>query len=124
MGEHREITTKVLWLGEDIAAGTTVTTKSLDLGGYAQSGFFSIHYHVTGTGTLALSFRLSNDGVNFVDSTNGYKITTGLTAASGAAADGKDLISFAPTPAARMKINAFETGGVNAVGVTVYLAVQ
>lgn len=124
MAIHRDITVKQLWSAATVAAGTTLTSASIDLGGLAQSGFFSVHYTITGAGTVAMSCKLSNDGTNFVDSTDGYKIKTGQTVTSGHAADGKDLVSFAPSPVARMKVCVFETGGVSAAVVTVWLAMQ
>lgn len=128
MGAHREVTVKRIWTElELVAAGTTVTSDPIDLSTFAQSGYFTLQYYVQGAGaSVNMTFKLCNDGVNYVDSTEGYKIVTGTTALhddSGNARDGRDIIRFMPTVAPLMKLCAWETQSVGA-SLTLSLALQ
>lgn len=128
MGAHREVTPIRIWTSQVLnAAGTTVTSTAIDLGTFAQSGYFTMQYYMQGAGaSVCMTYKLSNDGTNYVDSTEGYKIATGTTALhddSGNARDGRDIIRFTPTIAPLMKLCAWETQSAGAT-LTVVLALQ
>lgn len=125
----RDITVYTIMNAEALAAGTTKTSDSIDLGASAVQGYFSIQYEIEGAGsTVCAAYKVSNDGLTFVQSTEGYAITaaTGTTAytnKTGPAANGKDLIAFTPPPCARIQILLWNVSPTGAT-VTAKLAVM
>ncbi len=124
MGTHREIEVIRLFTNETIAAGTTVTSHIIDLGDYAQGGDLSFQYHITGSGTVYVYYKVGNIDEQLVYSTGGYEILAAGTSVSGTSLDGWDLLVFTPDFCRFMQIVAFESGGASGVTLTSYLAVQ
>jgi len=129
MSGYRDIHVHQLWLATTIPAGTTVTSNAIDLGTYGQNYDFSIQVAISGAGTsVCMGYLLSNDGINFVRSTNSNNIVAGSTAfhdKCGVNKNGKDLVRFTPVPLARfMKIEAWESLGASDATLTAYLATQ
>jgi len=124
----REITVKNLFTDKWIAAGTTVTSDPVDIGGLAANGYVSLQVYIEGTGTsICAAYTLSNDGTNYVYASGGSTIKAGTNAfhhACGTARDGRDLVSFSPTMAARMKVVMWESVGSTGSTVTAKLAIN
>ena len=124
----REITVKNLFTDQWIAAGTTVTSDPCDIGGLAANGYVSLQIYVEGSGTsICAGYLLSNDGMNYVRASGGTTIKAGTNAfhhACGTARNGRDIVSFTPTMAARMKIELWESVGSTGSTVTAKLAIH
>jgi len=102
-----------------IGASSVARSILLDLQAYAKEGFFSLQIELTGTGTAKFEYENSNDGETFITQSAAVdQIVTGFTNSSGPGSDGKDLISFEPEPAKKMRIVCTETGGANSVTIT------
>ena len=113
-----------LFTKEVVIAGASAESEVIDLKAYAQEGYFSVQLAVTGDGTLKVEYELSNTGFDFVtQSASGDIIISGFTKLSGPGSDGKDIISFEPEPALRMRIKLTETGGADSVTVSTDLIV-
>lgn len=123
MGAHREIEVKRLFNAATVT-GTTVYSDIIDLGTYAQGGTFSIQYYAaTAAVSTSMSYLLSNDGTNFVQSTEGHSIFTGVYLSSGFAADGRDIITFTPSMARFMKLAVWLSAGATST-LTIDFAIQ
>lgn len=122
----REITVIKLFDAQSIAASGNSSNpgNGIDLQRFAQNGFFSVQYLITGTGTAKIEYNLSNDGATYIEPTSATDIGSSLTATTGPGSDGKDILSFSPELARFMKIKVTETGGAQAVVVTLWLAIQ
>ena len=131
MSTYRDITVIDLFSSADypngrvIAAGTTVTTGAFDIGAHAAGGLFSLQIYVQGSGTsIFAGYLLSNDGHNWIESTEGNTINaTGFHHMCGRDANGRDIVTFEPPMAARMKIELWETVGAAGSTVTGKLAI-
>ncbi len=87
-------------------------------------GFFSLQIELTGSGTAKFEYSISNDGETFItQSAVADQIVSGFTATSGPGSDGKDLISFEPELAKKMRIKCTETGTADSVTITVTIAI-
>ena len=126
MRGNAPIYTERLFTSQSISASANATSNPLDLRNIATNGFFSVQYTLTGTGTAKIEYNLSNEDAmtNLLEPTSAADIASGLTATSGPGADGKDVVSFAPELARWLRIKVTETGGANAVVMTLDLAVQ
>ena len=113
-----------LFTTEAISASGSATSMNIDLNQPQPAGYFSVYVELTGTGTGQVTYELSNDGTNYLTPSSAADIVTAHTAASGPGSDGKDIYSFTPELGAYMRIKVTETGGANAIAVTVVLAVQ
>ena len=124
----REITVKNLFTSEWIAAGTTVTSDPIDIGGLAANGYVSLQVVIEGSGTsICAGYLLSNDGADYVRASGGATIKAGTNAfhhACGTARNGHDLVSFTPTMAARMKVEMWESVGSTGSTITAKLAIH
>jgi len=120
---QRDIEVKKLFNAATIT-GTTVYSEIIDIGTYGHGGTFSVQYYIDTAGvSLSLIYLLSNDGINFVQSTDGSAIKTGLTNISGQAANGRDLVVFTPTMGRFMKLAAWLSAGTT-TSLTLDFAVQ
>lgn len=105
-----------------ITASGVAKSVPLDLQAYAKEGFFSLQIELTGTGTTKFEYEISNDGETYIAQiATADQIVSGFTATSGPGSDGKDIISFEPEPAKRMRIVCTEIGTSNSVVVTATL---
>ena len=121
---YRDITVHSLFTDYYLATGVTITSAPVDLGAAAANGFFSLQVHIQGSGTsVVAAYLLSNDGFNYVHSTNGDTISTSFHHMCGIAKDGRDLISFSPTMAARMKLQFWLSTGTGST-ITAKLAIM
>ena len=112
------IITNATFVARTVTAGATIKSIAIDLGRqFKPDGFFSLQVTATGTGTVQITYELSNDGVTFVVPGTATDIVTAHTA-------GSDIYSFAPMMAKYIKIVLYESGGVNPIIVTATLAVQ
>ncbi|OEU68462.1 MAG: hypothetical protein BBJ57_07230 [Desulfobacterales bacterium PC51MH44] len=105
--------------GEVLIASGTADSEPIDLREIAQNFNFSVHYIITGTGTLKIEYLIcsTKDGT-YLD------IGTDIGATLGA---GSSILPFAadePVLAPWMKIRITEDGGANGVTVDVNLNVQ
>uniref|UniRef100_A0A6M3LHY7 Uncharacterized protein n=1 Tax=viral metagenome TaxID=1070528 RepID=A0A6M3LHY7_9ZZZZ len=129
MGAHQEITVKTLWAGVSVpAAGTTLTSDAIDMSSLSQGGYATLQYCVTGTSGASVycAYQLSNDGVNYVYSTEGYKVAVGADGwheDAGHGSDGRDLVRLSATLAAFMQVQVWEVNSVGA-NLTLALALQ
>jgi hypothetical protein len=122
----REITVIKLFDAQSIAASANASqpAEGIDLQRFAQNGFFSLQYLITGTGTCRIEYNLSNDGSTYIEPTSSTDIGSSLVATSGPGGDGKDILTFSPELARYLKIKVTETGGAQAVVVTIWIAMQ
>jgi len=119
---------KILLDKETITAASNKVTEIIDLDLDTIEGFFSVQLIVTGGGTAKIEYMNSNlatslDTDYVVQSAAADIIVSNFTATSGPGSDGKDVISFSPEPANRMKLKVTETGGVTAIAVTLIICV-
>lgn len=107
----------------EILASATKNSNIIDLRGLNLQGSFSLHYKITGAGTLSLLFLQSNDGdditkaTDFVLPSTGSEIGTGLTV-------GSDLLPINMEISDYLIIRATETGGASTATLTANLAAQ
>ena len=121
---YRDITVHNLFTDYYLASGTTITSAPIDLGAAAANGYFSLQVHIQGSGTSVVAdYSLSNDGSNYVQSTNGHTISTTFHHMCGLARNGRDLLSFTPTMAARMKVQFWLSTGTGST-ITAKLAIM
>ncbi len=123
-GDYTIATVPVL-VSRTVAANTSVTSRAYDLnsGAFQPQGYFSLHSTITGTGTLKITYELSNNyGVRDVTTTwvepaSASDIVTAQTV-------GDNFYSFTPELARAIRFVFEETGDANPVVVTATLAVQ
>lgn len=122
----REITVIKLFDAQTIAASGNASNpgNGIDLQRFAQSGFFSVQYLITGDGTAKIEYTLSHDGATYLEPSSASDIGSSLTKTTGPGADGKDILPFSPELARWMKIKVTETGTSQAIVVTLWLAIQ
>ena len=121
---YRDITVHNLFTDYYLASGTTITSAPVDLGANAANGYFSLQVHIEGSGTSVVAdYSLSNDGFNYVQATSGHTISTTFHHMCGLAANGRDLISFTPPMAARMKVQFWLSTGTGST-ITAKLAIM
>lgn len=113
-GIENKIEIYELFAAEALLASGTSTSGAVNL--HQRSGYFSIFFTITGTGAAKFEYLISHDNVTFVEPASASDIATGKTA-------GSDAVSFAPVLAPYIKIRVTETGGAQAIGVTLTLAV-
>jgi len=118
------VTTTRLLNAATIAANGSSTSASIDLRNIAQNGLFSIQLAVTGSGTAKVEYLCSNNNSVFIEPTSASDIVSGFTVGSGPGGDGKGFYSFEPEPCGFLKIKVTETGGSNAIAVTLDIAIQ
>ena len=118
------INTVLLFDAETIALSADSTSDAIDLNKYRPEGYFSLQVTLTGSGTAKIECLQSNNGDDYLVPSGGEDIVTAHTVASGPGADGKHIYRFYPKPVRYMKIKVTETGGANAIVVTIRLAVQ
>lgn len=119
------ILTRKLFDAEAILAGASATSSAVVIGNNRVNGVFGIQLEVTGDGTVTVEYALSINGVDYITSFGvGSEIVTGFTKTSGPDSNGKCMYSFAPMVATNIKIIVTETGGADAVAVSLWLAIQ
>ncbi|MDY6893813.1 MAG: hypothetical protein SVO01_00120 [Thermotogota bacterium] len=100
-------TDSVTWVGQTIAASGSLTSDAIDLNNYRLDGYFAIQFKFTGSGTIALTYTMSNNNSSFAapisDDGSSGTIVTGLTT-------GTYLYQFKPETFRYIKIVATETG--------------
>lgn len=105
-----------------ITASNAEESTSVKLHPYAANGFFSLQIGLTGNGTAKFEYEISNDDETYITQiATADQIVSGFIKTSGPGSDGKDIISFEPEPAEKMKIKCTETGGVDSVTITATL---
>lgn len=88
-------------------------------------GFFSLQIELTGDGTAKFEYAISNDGETYVTQTAAAdQIVSGFTKTSGPGGDGKDIITFEPEVARKLKIVCTETGTSDSVTVDATLLIR
>ena len=107
---------------QTIAAGGTYTSAAISLA--VDVGVYSLQYAVSGNGTAKFEYNLTNDYTTYLEPSTATDIATGIIKTSGPGADGKDIVSFSPLPAASIKIVVTETGATNTTTVSAWLATQ
>lgn len=98
--------------------------EGIDLQRFAQNGFFSVQYLITGDGTAKIEYNLSHDGATYIEPTGSTDIGSSLTKTTGPGSDGKDILTFSPELSRFLKIKVTETGGAQSIVVTLWLAIQ
>jgi hypothetical protein len=109
---------------EPVAANESLISEEINLMDLAQYGFFSLQLTVTGDGTAKVEYLCSNNDSDFIKPVGADDIVTGFTKTSGPGSNGKGFYSFYPEPCGWMKIRVTETGGDNAIAVTINIAIQ
>lgn len=111
-------TSEATWVGQTIAASGSLTSDSFDLNKYRPDGYFAVQLKYTGSGTIALTYTMSNNDSTFAAPDGGGSIVTSLSA-------GTHLYQFDPEPFRYIKIIATETGtSDDAVIVEAILSIQ
>jgi hypothetical protein len=118
------VTTTRLFNAATIAASGSSTSTAIDLRNIAQNGFFSLQIEVTGDGTAKVEYLCSNNNSVFVEPADSFDIVSEFTDISGPNDNGKAFYAFEPEPCGFLKIKVTETGGVNAIFVTLDIAIQ
>jgi hypothetical protein len=102
-----------IWLSKAITKNTNVESGVIDMDPLDLNGFFSAQlYMVEGTDTsvIKLQWGVSNDGTNFIYSSDGNDdIVTAFKANSGPGTNGRNIFSFDPITARYMRFKATET---------------
>jgi len=107
-----------------IAASGSAESDVIDLAKVANTHKYSLQYVCTGDGTVTLSWRSSNDGINFPAPASNT-IQAGVVSTGGPGADGSYACdTFAPQPSRFIKIRGDETGGADSATIVAYLAIQ
>ena len=108
-----------------VAAGQSVDTLRIPLGGIRPNGNFSIIATITSSGTAKIDYLVKSFlAGNFVLPETDSEIITGLTATSGSASDGVISKPFAPNVAPYLAFRISETGTANSVTVQINLHIQ
>ena len=123
MGNNFVKTTR-LFSAEAIVASGSSTSSAIDLRNIAQNGYFSIQLVVTGDGTAKVEYQCSNNNSVFMEPESAVDIISGFTKTSGPGGDGKGFYSFSPETCGWLKIKVSETGGAQAIAVTLDIAIQ
>lgn len=127
--EELETYTWPAFTDQAISSNGSVTSLTFSAQSRKLIGNWSAQIIVTGPGTITnLALEASNNGVDFsrpmlsTGARMGY-IASSFATNSGAAADGKDVIQFAPPVARFYRLTASEAG-IGAVTTTVTVAAQ
>lgn len=116
--------TKKVIDSETISAGGNFVSEAIKLNEVVYQGYFSLQVEVSGDGTCKFEAEESVNGVDFLVPSEATDIASGVTKTSGPGSDGKDIYSFYPLVAGHLKIKVTETGGVNSVTVSAWVAIQ
>jgi hypothetical protein len=108
---------KQLFAAEAIALSGTALSVALDLS--KTEGLFRAEYLITGDGTIKIEWLESINGTDYYDSY--ADLASGLTKTSGPGGNGKGLIDIDVKLAMHGKILITETGGSDAVAVSLWL---
>ncbi len=118
IGEEDTITQTVgasgSYSGNDNAAGS-YDLKSTD-------GYVAVQVSVAGSGTLSMTYLMSNDNISFVEPESvkaADDILSGITSASGTV-----FKSFTPVMGRYMKFEIAETGGASAYTATIVPSIK
>jgi hypothetical protein len=118
MYNTRPITTLSLWTDKPIAKAGVLTSVSITLLEAAWNGVFTLHYIMTGTGNVTITYTVCS-------TSDGTFLTPGAASAIGTAlAAGSDVKSFSPLLAPYMKIVVTENNANPITGLTVWLNFQ
>jgi outer membrane protein assembly factor BamB len=111
MADH--VNVMAIWLSKSITKNTSIESNILNLDQLQINGFFSAQLYMveaTNTSTVKLQWGVSNDGTNFIYSSDaGDDIVTAFKANSGPGSDGRNIYSFDPITAKYLRFKATET---------------
>jgi len=102
-----------IWLSNAITKNTNEESNIIDMDMLAINGFFSAQLYMveaTNTSVIKLQWGVSNDGTNFIYSSDASDdIVTAFKANSGPGSDGRHIYSFDPITARYIRFKATET---------------
>ena len=102
-----------VWLSKAITKNTNVESGVIDMDPLDLNGFFSAQIYMveaTNTSVIKLQWGVSNDGTNFIYSSDGQDdIVTAFKANSGPGTNGRHIFSFDPITARYIRFKATET---------------
>ncbi|MBI5846072.1 MAG: hypothetical protein HZB23_15550 [Deltaproteobacteria bacterium] len=105
-----------------ISAGDTYTSSTVNLTN--AEGLISWYIELTGDGTASFVYQTSNDGVSFAEPEGVTAVVSGFTKTSGGSANGKAMEQISVEFARYMRVLVTETGGAEAIAVTLKMAVR
>jgi hypothetical protein len=109
----------VIFDGLAVPVSGTIYSAMIDVLGY--EGYFGLLLQVTGSGTLAISYKVGIFDTLVASPSSGYSLITGLTSTGGPLSDGKTYLSFNPPVCRYLQLLATETGGANSPVLTAHL---
>jgi hypothetical protein len=102
-----------VWLSNAITKNTAEESNIIDMDPLDLNGFFSAQLYMveaTNTAIIKLQWGVSNDGTNFIYSSDAADdIVTAFKANSGPGSNGRNMYSFDPTPSRYIRFKATET---------------
>jgi len=121
----RDATVIVVFDAQTLATGTTIWSDPIDMS-FAVQEKYTLQYRIQEGGRVIFGYAISNDGVNYLATTDETNVLLTGTSVAGTGANGKDIKAITPVAAARMKIAAWEPSGSTGAGctVTAYLCMK
>lgn len=110
MNTFAPIITVPIFEAKTVGAGTSETSRVVQLQNAQANGFFSIQLTMTGDGSLALVYEVTVDGTNWLTPTGATSLETAFLKTSGPGGDGKDIVAFAPELATAIRFKATAAG--------------
>jgi len=117
MKGQRVITNIKVFNAKAVVKNTSVNSAIIDMRSLAERGACSLHYIVTGAGTAAFEYLVSNEDSPDNMTEVATDIATGITVGTGIAA-------FTPTVSRWLQIQVTETGTAADIAVTAWLAIS
>ena len=105
-----------------ISASGTYTSSTVNLTN--AEGLISLQIELTGPGRASIVYQTSNDGTTFAEPEGVTAVVSGFTATSGGSANGKAMEQISVEFAKYMRVLVTETGGAEAIAVTLKMAVR
>lgn len=105
-----------------VAAGSAYTSSSINVSN--AEGYFSLQLTVTGDGTAAIGYQVSNDGSVFATPEGVSDIIIGFTKTSGGGGDGNAIEQITPEFGRYIRFIVREAGGTSGITVTLKAAIR
>ena len=105
-----------------ISAAGTYTSSTVNLTN--AEGLVSLQITLTGDGTASIVYQTSNDGTTFAEPEGVTAVVSGFTKTSGGSSNGNAMEQISVEFAKYVRLLVTETGGAEAIAVTIKMAVR